>query len=49
MQSLHSVPVNLPQGEAAAIKPQEPVTLTITGDAQIYLNSTPTALDCVIR
>ncbi|HXQ22959.1 MAG TPA: biopolymer transporter ExbD [Candidatus Acidoferrales bacterium] len=47
MQSLHSVPVNLPQGEAAAMQPQQPVTLTIAADGQIYLNSTAATLDTV--
>ena len=37
MQSLHSVPVDLPRGEAAAMQPQQPVTLTIAEDSQIYL------------
>jgi len=40
MQSLHSVPVDLPRGEAVAIQPQQSVTLTITSDNQIYLDST---------
>ena len=47
MQSLHSLPVNLPQGEAAAMKPQEPVTLTIASDSQIYLNTTPVTLETI--
>src|SRR5579862_959559 len=45
MQSLHSVPVDLPRGEAAALQPQQPVTLTITGNSQIYLDSTLVTLD----
>ncbi len=45
MQSLHSVPVDLPRGEAAALQPQQPVTLTITGDSQIYLDSTLVTLE----
>ena len=45
MQSLHSVPVDLPRGEAAAMQPHQPVTLTITGDSQIYLDSTLVTLD----
>jgi biopolymer transport protein ExbD len=39
MQSLHSVPVDLPRGEAVALQPQQPVTLTITKDNQVYLDS----------
>jgi biopolymer transport protein ExbD len=45
MQSLHSVPVDLPRGEAAALQPQQPVTLTITDDSQIYLDSTLVTLE----
>ena len=45
MQSLHSVPVDLPRGEAAALQPRQPVTLTITNDSQIYLDSTLATLD----
>lgn len=45
MQSLHSVPVNLPRGEAAALQPMQPVTLTITNDSQIYLDSTAVTLE----
>jgi len=45
MQSLHSVPVDLPRGEAVALQPQQPVTLTITSDSQIYLDGTLVSLD----
>ena len=45
MQNLHSLPVNLPQGEAAPIQAKTPVTLTITPDSKIYLNKTPVTLD----
>jgi biopolymer transport protein ExbD len=45
MQSLHSVPVDLPRGEAAAMQPRQPVTLTITNDGQIYVDSTLVTLD----
>ena len=45
MQSLHSVPVDLPRGEAAALQPRQPVTLTITNDSQIYLDSTLVTLE----
>jgi biopolymer transport protein ExbD len=47
MQSLHSVPVDLPRGEAAAMQPRQPVTLTITSDSQIYLDSTLATLDTI--
>jgi biopolymer transport protein ExbD len=45
MQSLHSVPVDLPRGEAVALQPQQPVTLTIASDNQIYLDSTLVTLE----
>ena len=45
MQSLHSVPVDLPRGDAAALQPTQPVTLTIAADSQIYLDSTAVTLD----
>ncbi|HTY55608.1 MAG TPA: biopolymer transporter ExbD [Candidatus Binataceae bacterium] len=44
MQSLNSLTVNLPEGDAPALKNQEPVTLTITKDSQIFLDKTPTTL-----
>jgi biopolymer transport protein ExbD len=45
MQNLHSLPVNLPQGHAAPIQANKPVTLTITADSRIYLDKTPVTLD----
>jgi len=45
MQNLHSLAVNLPQGHAAAIKPETPVTLTITRDSRILLDEIPVTLD----
>ena len=45
MQSLNSIPVDLPQGDAPNLQHQEPVTLTITKDSQIFLDKTPTTLD----
>jgi biopolymer transport protein ExbD len=44
MQSLNSLTVNLPQGDAPSLEHQEPVTLTITKDSQIFLDKTPTTL-----
>jgi len=44
MQSLNSITVNLPQGDAPNLQHQEPVTLTITKDSQIFLDKTPTTL-----
>jgi biopolymer transport protein ExbD len=45
MQNLHSLRVNLPQGRAAAMKPETPVTLTITRDSHILLDETPVTLE----
>jgi len=45
MQNLHSLAVNLPQGRAAAMKPETPVTLTITRDSHILLDEIPVTLD----
>ena len=44
MQSLNSITVNLPQGNAENLQHKEPVTLTITKDSQIFLDKTPTTL-----
>jgi biopolymer transport protein ExbD len=45
MQSLNSIAVNLPQGDAANLEHKEPVTLTITRDSHIFLDKTPTTLE----
>ena len=44
MQNLHSLGVNLPQGTAAAMQPKTPVTLTITKDNRILIDTTPVTL-----
>jgi biopolymer transport protein ExbD len=44
MQSLNSIAVNLPQGDAPNLEHKEPVTLTITKDSKIYLDKTPVDL-----
>ena len=44
MQSLNSITVNLPQGDAPNLEHREPVTLTITKDSKIFLDKTPTTL-----
>ncbi|MBS0318520.1 MAG: biopolymer transporter ExbD, partial [Proteobacteria bacterium] len=44
MQNLHSLPVDLPQGHAAAMQPKTPVTLAITADSRILLDRTPVTL-----
>ena len=45
MQSLNSITVNLPQGDAPNLQHKEPVALTITKDSKIFLDKTPTTLD----
>jgi biopolymer transport protein ExbD len=47
MQSLNSITVNLPQGDAPNLEHKEPVTLTITKDSKIFLDKTPTSLDAM--
>jgi biopolymer transport protein ExbD len=47
MQSLNSITVNLPQGDAPNLEHKEPVTLTITKDSKIFLDKTPTTLDAM--
>ncbi|TCS39278.1 outer membrane transport energization protein ExbD [Paucimonas lemoignei] len=47
MQNLHSLAVDLPQGQAAAMNAKKPVTLTVTHDSRILLNDTPVALEAV--
>jgi biopolymer transport protein ExbD len=44
MQSLNSITVNLPQGDAPNLQHKEPVSLTITKDSKIFLAKTPTTL-----
>ena len=45
MQNLHSLPVNLPKGEAAPMQPKLPVTLTVTREGKIYIDKTLVTLD----
>lgn len=45
MQNLHSLAVNLPQGRAAVMQSTTPVTLTITKDSHILLDTTPATLE----
>ncbi len=45
MQSLNSIAVNLPKGEAESLKHKEPVTLTVTQDKKLFLDKTPVTLD----
>ena len=44
MQSLNSITVNLPQGDAPNLQHKEPVALTITKDSRIFLDKTQTTL-----
>ena len=45
MQSLNSIAVNLPKGNAESMEHQEPITLTVTHDSKIFIDKTPTTLD----
>jgi len=44
MQNLHSVPVNLPQGQAVPLERKDFVTLSVTPDSQIFLDHTSVTL-----
>ena len=45
MQSLNSITVNLPRGDAENLQHKEPVTLTITRQSQIFQDNTPATLE----
>ncbi|MGA2192280.1 MAG: biopolymer transporter ExbD [Thermodesulfovibrionales bacterium] len=45
LQNLHSLPVNLPRGKSAPIQARTPITLTITKENSILIDSTPVTLD----
>jgi biopolymer transport protein ExbD len=45
MQSLNSLTVNLPQGDAPSLQHREPVTLTITRDSHLFLDKTQVTLE----
>jgi len=45
LQSLHSVPIDLPKGRALALQAKSPVTLAVNRDGQVFLNETPVRLD----
>lgn len=45
MQSLNSIAVNLPKGDAESLQHREPITLTVTRDSKVYIDKTPTTLD----
>ncbi|MDP2026223.1 biopolymer transporter ExbD [Sulfuriferula sp.] len=44
MQSLNALKVNLPQGQAARLTSDTPVTLSIDADSHIYVNRSPVTL-----
>jgi biopolymer transport protein ExbD len=45
LQSLHSLPVDLPKGQAQPLQAKTPVTLTVTKDGDLLLNETPVTLE----
>ena len=45
MQSLNSLRVNLPEGDAPNFNHKEPVTLTVTREGRLFLDKTPVTLD----
>lgn len=45
LQNLNSLVVNLPQGEAPTLQAKDPVTLTVTRDARLYLDRAPVTLE----
>lgn len=45
MQNLDSLQVNLPQGEAEKLSVDAPVTLTLTGNREIFINRIPVTLE----
>ncbi len=44
MQNLHALGINLPKGQAVAAHPQKPVTLSVTRQGHLLLDSTPVTL-----
>ena len=47
MQHLDALKVNLPQGKAALLSTEKPITLTITADGRIMINRTPVILSSI--
>jgi biopolymer transport protein ExbD len=47
MQSLNSIAVNLPQGDAPSLEHKEAVTLSVTRDGRIFLDKRPTTLSAI--
>ncbi len=47
LQKLHSLPIDLPQGKATPMQARTPVTLTVTKESAILLDSTPVTLNAL--
>ena len=47
LQNLHSLPVDLPRGQAQATSPKSSVTLTVTRMGDLALNLTPVTLETI--
>ena len=45
MQNLHSLPVNLPKGNAEPMPASHPLTLTVTREGKLLVNESETTLD----
>lgn len=45
LQNLHSLPINLPKGKAEPLQSTTPLTMTVTKNSEIFLNSTPVSLE----
>lgn len=48
MQNIHSLGINLPEGEVSSAPASTNVTLTITKDSEILLNGAPVTLDIMV-
>jgi len=44
LQNLHSLPVDLPRGQATPLQVRSPITLTVTRDGDILVNETGVTL-----
>ncbi len=45
LQNLHSLPIDLPKGKAEPLQSTTPLTMTVTKNSEIFLNSTPVSLE----
>ena len=48
LQNLHSLPVNLPRGQAPLMQAAKSVTLTVTREGQILINQVGVTLDTLV-